>query len=152
VAAYFNLHYKVFSLKEGGKQGRVFTHAGVCAIADATFEVNIKGRERAIREGCRNVHAYVIGRLCNLGWDAYDRPALDKLLEQGYRRVTYSLDPDRPEFHLKDEDNYVPVFTASTVILADRVAFCSFSPALRSCPRVEFEIPVRNEVGLERML
>jgi hypothetical protein len=80
------------------------------------------------------VHAYVIGMLCELGWDTYYRAALDKWIERGYRRVTYSLDPDRPEFHLKDEDSYVPLFAASIAILADRVAFC-FSPSFSLVPR-----------------
>jgi hypothetical protein len=53
---------------------------------------------------------------------------LEEFLKNPYINVVAAI---VKEFHLKDEDSDVPVFAASTVILADRVAF-SFSPALRS--------------------
>jgi hypothetical protein len=123
VAAYFNLHYKIFSLKDGGKHGNLLSHAGVCTITDAVFDVNPKGRERAIREGRKNVHAYIIGAMQNLGWDLLISTQVKSLLETGWKRVTYDLNPDHPEFYLKDDDCYVPVKKAKTVILSGKVAW-----------------------------
>lgn len=128
VAVYFNLHYHVFSLKERGKSGLLLSHAGVCQLTDAVFEVERKGRERAIAQGRKNVHAYVIGILQLLGWDQLTDEAVRSktgqasLIELGYQRVTYNLHPDHPLFYCKDVMPYTPITTAKSVILNDKVA------------------------------
>ncbi|MBD2458834.1 hypothetical protein H6G80_32850 [Nostoc sp. FACHB-87] len=122
VAVYFNLHYHVFSLKSGGKSGLLLTHAGVCILADAVFEVEPKGRERAIRQGRKNVHAYVVGILKLLSWDQLSDDAVRSLIESGYQRVTYNLHPDHPQFYCKDVMTYTPVTAAKAVILNDKIA------------------------------
>lgn len=122
VAVYFNLHYHVFSVKERGKSGSLLTHAGVCTLADAVFEVESKGRERAIRQGRKNVHAYVVGILESLSWDQLSDDAVRSLIELGYQRVTYNLHPDHPQFYYKDAITYTPVTAAKAVILNDKIA------------------------------
>jgi|GEM_PF-3372525 len=128
VAAYFNLHYHVFSLKEGGKSGLLLSHAGVCQLTNAVFEVERKGRERAIRQGCKNVHAYVVGILQSLEWDQLSDNAVRSLPPQasliglGYQRITYNLHPDHPQFYYKDVMAYTPITTAKAVILNDKIA------------------------------
>lgn len=123
VAAYFNLHYKVFSLKDGNSHGLLLSHAGVCTITDAVFDVNAKGRQRAIREGRKNVHAYIVGSLQHLGWDLLSDIKVESLLENGWKRVTYDLHPNHPEFYLKDCVRYTPVWSAKSVILSSRTAW-----------------------------
>jgi hypothetical protein len=122
VAVYFNLHYHVFSLKSGGKSGSLLSHAGVCTLTDAVFEVERKGRERAINQGRKNVHAYVVGILESLGWDRLSDNAVRSLIDKGYQRVTYNLHPDHPQFYCKDVMSYTPISAAKTVILNDKIA------------------------------
>jgi hypothetical protein len=122
VAVYFNLHYKVFSIKES-KNGNLISHAGACILTDAVFDVNPKGRERSIRECRRRVHAYVIGSMQHLGWDLLSDTQVKSLLETGWKRVTYDLNSDHREFYLKDCERYVPVKKAKIVILSDKMAW-----------------------------
>jgi len=122
VAAYYNLAYKVFSLKEGGRHGLLLSHAGTCTLADTVFEVDAKGRKRAFKLGKRTVHAYVIGYIQHLSWDLLSDTEVKSLLENGWKRVAYSFQPDRPEFYLKDCDRYTPVKTAKSVVLTGKTA------------------------------
>lgn len=138
VAVHFNLHYHVFSLKKAGKSGSLLTHAGVCRLTDAVFEVERKGRERAIAQGRKNVHAYVVGILESLEWDRLSDNAVRSLPPQadasglanatlsliglGYQRITYNLHPDHPQFYYKDVIAYTPITTAKAVILNDKIA------------------------------
>jgi hypothetical protein len=129
VAAYFNLHYKIFSLKDRSKHGNLLSHVGVCTITNAVFDVNPKGRERAIREGRKNVHAYIIGAIQNFGWDLLSDTQVKSLLERGWKRVTYDLNPDHPEFYLKDCEEYTPVKDAKSVILSGKKAWALLQSA-----------------------
>ncbi len=63
VFVYFNLRRKLFSIKalEGPMKGRVVAHRHDVLINDATFKVSEAGRQRVIRERCKNVHAGVSG-------------------------------------------------------------------------------------------
>jgi len=122
VAAYFNLHYKVFSLKYGGKHGNLLSHAGTCTITNAVFEVDRKGRARAIREGRKNVHAHIIGSVQQLGWNLLSDAEIQSLLASGFKRVTYDLKSKHPDFYLKDSICYTPISKADRVILSGKIA------------------------------
>lgn len=122
VAIYCNLQYNIFSLKDRGKHGLLLSHAGVCTIINAVFDVELKGRERAIRKGRKNVHAYIIGLMQHLSWDLLTEAQIKSLLHQGYQRVTYNLYSGHPEFYLKDCDPYTPVKTAKSVVLTGKTA------------------------------
>jgi hypothetical protein len=63
VFVYFNLHKKCFSVKalEGAMKGRVIAHRDNVLLYDATLKVSEAGRQRVIREKCKNVHAGVCG-------------------------------------------------------------------------------------------
>lgn len=63
VFAYFNLHKRLYSIKalEGPDKGRVVAHRASLLIRDATLKVSEAGRQRVIRERCKNVHAGVCG-------------------------------------------------------------------------------------------
>ncbi len=78
VSVYFNLHRKVFSIRaeEGPCKGKVIAHADDVMLGDVSFTVSAAGRERVRREGRKNVHAFVKGKL--IGWtgpNAYATPA-----------------------------------------------------------------------------
>lgn len=65
VFVYFNLHKKCWSIKalEGPRKGFVIGHASSVKLDDCTFKVSQAGRARVIREGRKNVHAGIVGRL-----------------------------------------------------------------------------------------
>lgn len=78
VDVYYNLHKHTFSIKE---KGRVVAHADTLAISGARFVVQPAGREKVIREGRKNVHAFVRGQL--------DRTRRTPNLT-GYRKASYN--------------------------------------------------------------
>jgi len=61
VEVYRNLRNGLMSVRECG--GRVLTHEHDVFIRGARFVVGPMGRERVLREGQKNVHAYVRGEL-----------------------------------------------------------------------------------------
>ncbi len=65
VEVYWNLHKRLFSVRalEGKDKGRVIDHVYGITLKDAKFVVQPAGRERVRREGKKNVHAFVRGRL-----------------------------------------------------------------------------------------
>jgi hypothetical protein len=90
VFAYFNLHKKVWSLRgmDGLENGYVLAHASNVELADCTFKVSEAGRQRVIREGCKNVHAGIVGTLVGL---------TGKITEVGKARAQYLLYDDPHE-------------------------------------------------------
>lgn len=50
---------------------RIFYLAGL-VLADAEFKVHEGGRQRCIRQGVRNVHAWVVGNMLRPSVSAYD--------------------------------------------------------------------------------
>lgn len=59
---YRNLHKHVWSVRLKST-GRVCAHLPALDLVDCEFRVSAAGRERAVREGRRNVHAVVAGRV-----------------------------------------------------------------------------------------
>lgn len=92
-------------------------------LTDAVFDVSPKGRERSIRECRRRVHAYAIGVLKYLSWDLLSPAQVESLLENGWQRITYDLQPDHPEFYLKNYNRYIPVKETKYVILSGKDAW-----------------------------
>jgi len=74
VEVYWNLHKHLFSVRalEGSNKGRVISHSHGISLTDVKFAVQPAGRERVRREGKKNVHAFVRGRIANSGFE--DRP------------------------------------------------------------------------------
>ena len=58
VYVYFNLHKKVWSIRQGG---RVVEHTKSIMLKDCKYLVGKSGRERVLSEGRKNVHAGVSG-------------------------------------------------------------------------------------------
>jgi hypothetical protein len=61
VRVYRNLHRDAFSLQQ---DGRVVAHTDKLCLKDVVAQVSQAGRQRVIREKKRNVHAYLIGHIC----------------------------------------------------------------------------------------
>lgn len=60
VQVYFNLHKKVFSVKDK-KTGLVIAHVNNIYLEDVDFKVSQAGRKRVLAEKRKNVHAVVEG-------------------------------------------------------------------------------------------
>ena len=58
VNVYFNLHKKVWSVRQGGK---VISHTNLIALRNVRFLVGKAGRQKVLREKRKNVHAYASG-------------------------------------------------------------------------------------------
>jgi hypothetical protein len=63
VKVYYNLHKHCFSVVSLEKEnyGRVILHTQEITLTNAKFKVSQAGRERVLREGRKNVHAFVVG-------------------------------------------------------------------------------------------
>ena len=65
VQIYKNLHNGMWSIR-CIRSKLVIAHASYAVLSDVTFKVSEAGRQRVIREGKKNVHAFAEGIL--LGW------------------------------------------------------------------------------------
>ena len=67
VRIYFNLHKHKWSIQtyRKGKGWRIAGHTDRAAVTNAEFKVYEHGRQKTIRDGQKNVHAYVIGNFNN---------------------------------------------------------------------------------------
>ena len=77
VEVYFNLHKYVWSVRQCST-GRVILHTDKVHIRDPQFVVRKSGRERVLREGKKNVHAFVRGEITY--FDDFDPDYLDYTL------------------------------------------------------------------------
>ena len=77
VEVYFNLHKHVFSVRQCST-GRVILHSDKVHIRDPQFVVRKSGRDRVLREGKKNVHAFVRGNITV--FDDFDPDYLDYTL------------------------------------------------------------------------
>tara|TARA_R110000751_G_scaffold24133_1_gene66042 strand:- start:101 stop:472 length:372 start_codon:yes stop_codon:yes gene_type:complete len=81
VEIYYNLHKNVFSVRH---KGRVIQHTSMAVIKDAEYVVRPAGRAKVLREGKKNVHAFVRGE-----WVGVTRECSLRLFNKG-KRVTYN--------------------------------------------------------------
>ena len=86
VEVYFNLHKKLFSVRDC-KTGRVFAHSKYVTIRNPEFVVRQSGRNKVLQERKKNVHAFVRGELEDLFSHGLDD--LVKTVTQG-EAVTYN--------------------------------------------------------------
>ncbi len=85
VFVYYNLHKKLWSVKalDGSNKGRVIAHSDYVELSNAKPKVSQAGRQRVLRDKCKNVHAGITGTLENL----------DRLNMQDYKdskAITYN--------------------------------------------------------------
>lgn len=117
IEIYYNLHKHCLSYREIG--GRV-QHASVIIVNNVRLAVQPAGRERVLREGRKNVHAFVRGT------PAYIRPldftddgdlTVANMQRQGYRPVTYN--PHKFESFVY-ADTHEPITEARQIVLIGR--------------------------------
>lgn len=114
VDVYWNLHKCKYSLRDV-YTGKVFDHRRSLVLKDAQFQVQKGGRQRVLREGKKNVHAFVRG-------EYYSSTPLQMVLDADqhyYREVTY--DPYIHEtfvfLRTEGEDDQEPIDTLPWVIM-----------------------------------
>lgn len=100
VQVYFNLHRKVYSVRQGGK---VVAHVREIALRDVNFLVGAAGRDRVRATGQKTVHAYVTGYVVEGG-----------LLFRDGRSVTYN--PLKYDTFVTGSDKQ-PIFESDKAVL-----------------------------------
>ena len=86
VKVYKNLHNGLWSIKDA-KSGLVLGHTNEVTLYECMYFVG-KGRERVIKEGRKNVHAYVIGKyVCD---ESVDGKFINNELNKRFETVTYN--------------------------------------------------------------
>lgn len=112
-SVYFNLHRKVFSMKQRKAQGKgshVTGHAPTVILTNVTFKVLEAGRQRVLEEQKKNVHAFVEGTL-----EPYQGQGIG-----GYREAYYN--PYKVSTFV-DKESGAPLTSAKVVILSGRSIF-----------------------------
>ena len=116
VHVYWNLHKLLWSVRQGGK---VLAHLPEVHLSDVSWRVQPAGRERARREGCKNVHAYAAGR-----WrSTTDAGPFDRVRYNPYRDTGFKsgsaplLRSQSASFYLRvaSDGHATPCATASRV-------------------------------------
>ena len=108
VEVYFNLHKHTWSVRSA-KTGRVILHTDKVHINNPTFVVRKSGRDRVLREGKKNVHAFVRGDITV--FDDFNPDYLD------YSLVSYN--PYKFDTFVDVHDT-TPVRTAKRAVLEVR--------------------------------
>lgn len=67
VRCYYNLHKKVWSVQDYSTR-RLLGHATKVNLVDVKFQVSEAGRQRVLKTGRKNVHAFVTGVLTGAEW------------------------------------------------------------------------------------
>lgn len=75
-------------------QGKVIARANAVLLGDVTFKVNEAGRQRVLREGRKNVHAFAVGVLLASGSDML--PLTERLAYNPYEGPTFVNDEGKP--------------------------------------------------------
>ena len=87
IRSYWNVHQNLFSVQDY-KTGRVIDRADNILLINPSFIVRQGGRKRVIKEGKKNVHAFVVGyrpsKFTTEEWDEYYHADKD------WRDVTYN--------------------------------------------------------------
>jgi len=108
VEVYKNLHNGLMSVRH---KGRVITHESTVLIKDPEFVVQPAGRERVVREGRKNVHAFVRGDLVGFSLANTQMTGFD---DDELRKVSYN--PYKAA-HFYDKDTDQPVYNASEALV-----------------------------------
>lgn len=122
---YFNLHKKLWSIRavSGPSKGLVVAHASNVVLSDCSFAVSESGRQRVIREQCKNVHAGVLGHL-----EAFDGMPTEVGLAVGLQGSTIHQEPLQQGVTYNpykfssfvEKESLTPVWKASKVALLGR--------------------------------
>ncbi len=70
VRVYWNLHRHCYSIQDAATR-LVISHVDHIDLVDVVFKVSEAGRQRVLREGRKNVHAFVVGTVVPEALDAH---------------------------------------------------------------------------------
>jgi hypothetical protein len=107
VLVYWNLHKNMYSVMDAVTR-RVITHTRNIRLNNVTFKVSEAGRRSVLHEKRKNVHAFVVGELC----DTWIHPEDFTTREATYNPYLYST------FVFKD--SLEPISLASCVWLENK--------------------------------
>lgn len=121
VDCYFNLHKKVWSIRDR-KTRRVIGHAKTVGLRDVTFRVSEPGRQRVLRDKRKNVHAFASGELVSFDGTELVSDLGRPVRLEDLEAVSYN--PYKAgHFYRKADD--APVHSAELVMLAGRGVYAS---------------------------
>lgn len=115
---YWNLHKGMWSVKalDGPNKGRVIDRVSQIVLADVRGKVSEAGRQRVLREGRKNVHAGLVGRI------ATHREKVDPdVIEWIGDRITYNPRKYKEFVHVVDESPFEG--SAYALLTANRQVF-----------------------------
>lgn len=106
VRVYFNLHKKMFSVQHKTKKGwRLWKHLDHICLHNVVFKVSEAGRKRVIKEGKKNVHAYIEGDIHgNVGFKPDEKEHLIS-----YNPYKFN------QFYFSGKTNFIPITKAKSV-------------------------------------
>jgi hypothetical protein len=118
---YLNLNkpgYLSIRAAEGPDKGRVVGYVSAIELAGCTFRVSEAGRQRVIRERCKNVHASVRGRIVQSSSE--EAPSSSLVARLGNLMANGGIDTTfNPYFTptFIDRESKRPVYAAQTVVI-----------------------------------
>jgi hypothetical protein len=115
VEVYRNLHRGGYSVRQNGL---VVGHTDAVMLKDAEFVVNAAGHKRYLREGVRNVHAWVRGHITESG--------MGTTAEEAFKLPAVRYDKTRGCFMTHIVTPPHPVKGAMVVALNNRGAFYAY--------------------------
>jgi hypothetical protein len=95
VLVYWNLHKNMYSVMDAVTR-RVITHTRNIRLNNVTFKVSEAGRQRVLREGRKNVHAFVCGEV-----DGADFPGQ---FTAGIRGTVVTYNPHKAAYFTNRDD------------------------------------------------
>lgn len=118
VRVYKNLHKNCYSVKahEGPMKGLVIAHKNEIVLNDVVFRVGEKSRQRVIREGAKNVHAYVEGNIDPSMLESKSAYVDGIEIMGDLRKIRYNP-YERGEFYTLDD--LEPIHHANSCVLCD---------------------------------
>ena len=113
--AYFNLHKQCLSVRPTCRGGKVM-HMKAVRFANVRFAVQPAGRAKVLREGKKNVHAFVRGSLRDF-W-RLDSPDFDaSILADDVEQVTYNPYLHETFVYKSDEK---PIYKAAAAVVVGK--------------------------------
>ena len=85
VKVYWNLHRYCYSIQQ---RGLVVAHAQDVTLQNAAFKVSEAGRQRVLREGRKNVHAFVTGYLTD---ESASESCIERVIYNPHRFTSFVL-------------------------------------------------------------
>jgi len=96
VRVYWNLHKKCYSVQDCAT-GRVIDHRSAITMIDVDFTVRNGGKERVRKEGRKNVHAFIVGRVSISKGTACITRGAKKVTYNPYKHDTFvTVDDEHP--------------------------------------------------------